>query len=715
MKYPFILFYRSDNYSIIDTFFYSNCEKLNCTVFIINNINDINKLFNSNYNLLITYGNSFDEYKDSVLEIISENMLIRHKHINCDQPIDINKFNNEINTLYVNICSLDRVYTRPIFSIFTTSFNSFDKILRAYNSIKTQIFKDWEWIIVDDSNSDDNFNFLRKQFSNDSRVRFFRKSYNNGSIGNVKNEAISLCRGQYVLEMDHDDEICDWLLQDAVKLFNSDNELGFIYADFSIMYENGNNHHYGDLICKGYGSYYSQKYNNKWIFVYITPNINNITLSHLVCCPNHPRIWRKEFLLKIGSYSEYLPICDDYEVILRTCISTKVAKIHKLGYIQYMNNENNNFSLIRNSEINRIGPQYISPYYYNKFNINNKMKELNAYEDEKYIVNHSNIYERNNEEYNHNFCNKIVNYDYDKQYCLIGIDSLIYNMDTIKELYQNCRNDFLVLENKNTLQYLQEKLDYYGFSRMKCYSIIGADKQMLINYFNLLYKSISNYEIIDINIKFLESNCNYNNRSELLNNLTKKTDLYLEIGIENGHTFNNTHFLNKIGLDPNPKSKQNLDKILKCTSNEYFQKNEQMFDVIFIDGMHQIEYLLDDINNSIKFLNYDGQIFIDNITPFNYDEQLKIPKKHYYENNILMYGEPWTGDVWKLIYFILQKYNKKLSFNYYSNMNYRGVGLFQIKEKFEIDKESIELINNFDYFKDYNNYLNLLYISSSQV
>ena len=65
-------------------------------------------------------------------------------------------------------------------------------------------------------------------------------------------------------------------------------------------------------------------------------------MSHLVCCPNHPRIWRRQTLLDMGSYCEYLPICDDYEIILRTSISTKIAKIHKLGYIQYMNDSNNN-------------------------------------------------------------------------------------------------------------------------------------------------------------------------------------------------------------------------------------------------------------------------------------------------------------------------------------------------------------------------------------
>ena len=40
---------------------------------------------------------------------------------------------------------------------------------------------------------------------NDSRVRLYRRSENNGNIGNVKNEAISLCRGKYILEFDHDD------------------------------------------------------------------------------------------------------------------------------------------------------------------------------------------------------------------------------------------------------------------------------------------------------------------------------------------------------------------------------------------------------------------------------------------------------------------------------------------------------------------------------
>jgi hypothetical protein len=217
-------------------------------------------------------------------------------------------------------------------------------------------------------------------------------------------------------------------------------EVGFIYMDFINIYENGNNFWYGDSICKGYGSYYCQKYNNKWTFVYNTPNINNITLSHLVCCPNHPRIWRRNILLDIGNYCEYLPICDDYEILLKTAISTKMAKISKMGYIQYMNDSNNNFSLIRNAEINRIGPNYIKPIYYDYFNIDEEMKKLNAYEDEKYLSGNLNIWKLD-ETYNHKFCNLLLNNSYKKQICIIGLDGLIKNMDRIQELYLDNEND----------------------------------------------------------------------------------------------------------------------------------------------------------------------------------------------------------------------------------------------------------------------------------
>jgi len=480
--------------------------------------------------------------------------------------------------------------------------------------------------------------------------------------------------------------------------------------DFINIYENGDNFWYGNNICKGYGSYYCQKYNNKWVYVYITPNINNITLSHLVCCPNHPRIWRKEVLLSIGNYCEYLPICDDYEIILRTALNTKIAKIHKFGYVQYMNNENNNFSLIRNAEINRIGPNYISPLYYNDFDIHNEMKKIDAYEDEKYINDTSVIWQRDPNTYSHKFCNLLVNTDYETQYCIIGLDGLLKNIDRITELYKDNKNDFIVIENKCSIEYLWKKLDALGFERMKCFLLMDEPEDILINYFKLCYLSANKYEIMTSNISKLKYNTNVTDRHKVINILTKKTDKYLEIGIEYGYTFSNTHFLHKVGIDPDPKCETNISgsEIIKCTSDYYFDNiKHNDFDVVFIDGMHHCENVLRDFNNSVNKLTKNGLIFIDDCIPLNYKEQLKIPITHFYENGILKYGEEWTGDVWKFLYHLLRFYKDKIQFHYFHNINYRGIVMLKIKESFTVDVSYDEL-NSYNYFDHFNDYLVLL-------
>ena len=46
-----------------------------------------------------------------------------------------------------------------------------------------------------------NILYFLKQILTDKRIRLYKRDKNSGNIGNVKNEAISLCRGKYVLEL----------------------------------------------------------------------------------------------------------------------------------------------------------------------------------------------------------------------------------------------------------------------------------------------------------------------------------------------------------------------------------------------------------------------------------------------------------------------------------------------------------------------------------
>jgi glycosyltransferase involved in cell wall biosynthesis len=733
MKFPFILFYRHDEYSEVDAFFETHASKLDCSVYITNNLKKVEKLHNANYHLLITYGASDAEYTEELLQVISKKMFVKRLHFT--QLLDVDNFNKYVNVKFIANCSLSRELLRPTFSLFTPSYNSFHKIMRVYQSLKEQTLKDWEWVIVDDSPDDKHFQFLRTNFNDDNRIRFYRHSQNNGSIGNVKNEVVGLCRGKYVLEMDHDDEILPDVLQDAANLFDDKPEVGFIYMDCVCSYESGENQWYGDFICKGYGGYYSMKYKDKWRLVYITPNINNITLSHLVCCPNHPRIWRREFLLELENYCEHLHICDDYEILLRTAVSPKykMAKIHKLGYIQYMNEGENNFSLIRNAEINRIGPNYISPIYYQAYDIHEKMKGLDAHEDESYITNASKIWLRDSATYTNKYCNLLVNTDYTCQICIIGYDSLIYNLERIRELYTDTNTntsfdvksklkyDFILLENKCTNEYLWQRLDYLNLDKIKCYSLIDHTNEELTNYFKLLYLSTPDYEILDgPAISRPKYNAPlFNNRHQVINSVTDESNTYLEIGVETGYTYNNVHFLNenKTGVDPDPKCDNST--IVKCLSDDFFETNneDKRFDVIFIDGMHHAENVLRDFSNSIRVLNENGSIFIDDIIPLNHNEQLKIPQRHYYENDILKYREEWTGDVWKTIYYLLVHHQDNLTISYYYNINYRGIAhikLQNLDRNLEVSDTALVEIDKYEYFADFNHYLELLTYMSTK-
>ena len=93
-------------------------------------------------------------------------------------------------------------------------------------------------------------------------------------------------------------------------------------------------------------------------------------------------------------------------------------------------------------------------------------------------------------------------------------------------------------------------------------------------------------------------------------------------------------------------SRSNTDKTLKqnlsfnCTSPEFFNKNKDFFDIIFIDGLH-LEYQVDkDIEGSLKFLSKDGFIILHDCNP---------PTEFQQRENYEVDGKfpPWNGTVWK--------------------------------------------------------------------
>lgn len=123
-------------------------------------------------------------------------------------------------------------------------------------------------------------------------------------------------------------------------------------------------------------------------------------------------------------------------------------------------------------------------------------------------------------------------------------------------------------------------------------------------------------------------------RTDIINKLIETYDYtdYLEIGVN--HTslnFDKINCQNKTGVDP-----KGIAGIAKLTSDEFFKQNKKQFDLIFIDGLHEEEQVLRDIDNSLKCLTDNGTIIVHDINPTT--ERMQLPT--------FQTGE-WTGTVWK--------------------------------------------------------------------
>lgn len=269
---------------------------------------------------------------------------------NCHPQFILNCYMNYISE-HTNDCN-------PLLSVVTTAYKSKHRILRPYQSLLAQTFTNWEWIIVDDTDGtpeeqEEQWQTLKNLEVSDIRIRVYKPARHSGFIGEMKKYGCGLARGEWLLELDHDDDIVPELLQWIVDSIKKHPSASFIYSDCIEVYEdNMQDFHYGEFFGMGYGAYYTTLYKNRFQHVCLGVPINRVTVSHIVGVPNHIRCWKTSFYHSIGGHNHHLPVADDYELLLRTFLHSDTwVRIADLGYIQYRNRNGNNFTFLRNQLI----------------------------------------------------------------------------------------------------------------------------------------------------------------------------------------------------------------------------------------------------------------------------------------------------------------------------------------------------------------------------
>jgi glycosyltransferase involved in cell wall biosynthesis len=220
-------------------------------------------------------------------------------------------------------------------SVITPTYNTPPDVLaRTWASLKSQTYKDWEWVIWDDSTDPETWAQIYG-FASDERFRIaaHRSHVHSGSIGEVKRRGFMVATGDILVELDHDDELTPDALELIAKEFEAEN-IGFVYSDWTELLADGQSGKYPDGWAFGYGQHYWDDDLQLWGSR--VAEINTTTLGHIVSAPNHVRAWRASVYRELDGHNPKLEIADDYELVVRTALVTDFAHIPKVIYKQHV-------------------------------------------------------------------------------------------------------------------------------------------------------------------------------------------------------------------------------------------------------------------------------------------------------------------------------------------------------------------------------------------
>lgn len=208
-------------------------------------------------------------------------------------------------------------------------------LARTWASLRAQTHTDWEWVVLDDSPDGDDAAWRQVYgFCADDRYRIrLLRGVHSGVIGAVKRAAFMAAEGSVLVELDHDDELTPDALTEISTAFH-DPAVGFAYSDWAEINAAGESCRYPAGWAFGYGA-------DRWdvapgLWVMSAPPVNDVTIRHIVSAPNHVRAWRADVYRALGGHDPALDVADDYDLVVRTFLATRMTHIPRLLYRQHI-------------------------------------------------------------------------------------------------------------------------------------------------------------------------------------------------------------------------------------------------------------------------------------------------------------------------------------------------------------------------------------------
>ena len=109
-------------------------------------------------------------------------------------------------------------------SVLTPTYNRATYLPRLWNSLKKSTGKDFEWIIVDDGSTDETAEVCRHMIEDENEFPIRYEYQENHGKYVAFNRLVELAQGEYIIQIDDDDEILPNAINDALSIWDSMDE-----------------------------------------------------------------------------------------------------------------------------------------------------------------------------------------------------------------------------------------------------------------------------------------------------------------------------------------------------------------------------------------------------------------------------------------------------------------------------------------------------------
>jgi O-antigen biosynthesis protein len=207
---------------------------------------------------------------------------------------------------------LRRMEHRPLISVVMPVYQTPDRLLtEAVESVRRQLYPDWELCIADDGSPSAHVGRLVGEFARlDERIKWIRRP-ENGHISAATNSALGLATGEFVAFMDHDDLLCESALYEVAVEIAAHPDVDILYSDEDRIDERG------------------RRFNP-----YFKPNFNPELLlgQNMV---NHLGVYRRQLIERIGGLREGFEGSQDYDLTLRAWAASSNQRIRHIPKVLY--------------------------------------------------------------------------------------------------------------------------------------------------------------------------------------------------------------------------------------------------------------------------------------------------------------------------------------------------------------------------------------------